>query len=139
MRSDRIIEVFEANGCALSSLRLAQKCIEAGIFEEYELNNATVRWAQTVVRDALREKLAEGIPYAAPTAKKDASGNPIWLQYRLWDYDDAAFILRERCEALMGDYKPIVALRDYIIERWGTAPEIPQIVTLSLPQLALTP
>lgn len=128
MRQESIIEIFEANGCSISTLRLAQKCIDAGVFDAVELNNASVRWAQTVVRDCLRAKLANGIPYAAATRSTDAQGNRLWKQYSLWEYDDAVDILRERCEQITNDYKPIVALREYIVERWGTAPEIPQLV-----------
>lgn len=128
MRQDKIIEIFEENGCAISSLRLAQKCIQANVFGETDLNNAAVRWAQTIVRDALRAKLTDGIPYAAPTPKKDEDGNRVWKQYTLWDYDDAEYILLDRCRALANDYKPIVALHDYMTQRWGKAPEIPHLV-----------
>lgn len=134
MRSDEIIAVFEQNGCQLSTLRLAQKCIQAGVFDETDLNNAGVRWAQTIVAKALREKMVNGIPYAVPTTTTDAAGSPVWKQYPLWEYEDAEFALTSRVQALQHDYEPIVRLYSYMVDRWGKAPEIPLLVAHPLAQ-----
>lgn len=124
-RIDRILSIYEANGCAMTSLRLAQACIKENLFAPEELNNASVRWAQTVVRQALHSRLVNGMPYAAPTQQRDSNGGRIWKQYKLWEYDDAEQILGERCLALVDDYQPIQAIQQYMLDRWGKAPEIP--------------
>jgi hypothetical protein len=51
-----------------------------------------------------------------------------WKQYSLWTYEDAESILHDRCIALANDYKPIKALREYMLARWGQAPEIPSLI-----------
>lgn len=128
-RCDKIVSVYEKNGCQMSTKRLAQACIQEGVFAEVDLNNASVRWAQVAVRDALHQKLANGIPYAGPTPKRDDEGHQVWKQYSLWDYEDAEYILTDRVKGLLGDYKPIVALHAFMMEKWGKAPEIPQLVS----------
>ena len=128
-RCDRILEVYEANGSEMSTLRLAQACIREGVFDEVDLNNASVRWAQDSVRKALKAKLLlNGVPYAGPTPKLDDDGGRVWKQYSLWDYEDAEYILTDRVKGLMCDYRPIVAMHADMLRRWGKAPEIPQLV-----------
>lgn len=128
-RQERIVSIFREMG-GTTTIRLAQECIKQGVFDEEELQRASLRWAQGVCREAI--KLTDpttGLPFAGPTRQKaenaDGTAGREWRQLTLMDYDDLAFNIEERANGLWADYSTLVKMREYCIERFGRAPQIP--------------
>jgi hypothetical protein len=126
-KQERIISIFREMGGA-TTLRLAQECIRQGVFDEEELERASLRWAQGICREAIKQiHPITGLPFAGPTRQKitDNDKGREWRQITLMDYDDLAFNIEERANGLWADYSVLVKMRDYCFERFGRTPQIP--------------
>lgn len=128
-RTDEIVKVFEANGGMMTTLRLAHACIEADLYTEVELANASVRWVMSECRKALKKTDKYGLPYAGPTpGTVDDEAGPLWKQLALWSYADFEYNICDRASGLVSDYEILIRLRDACNERYGMAPPVPDLV-----------
>ena len=125
-RSMRILGKFQSVGGMGDMNDFANVCLDdASIFTPEEKKTALHRWSVRVCEDALKTRDAvSGLPFAGPSAETRS----FWKQLSLMDYDDAAFNLSMRSGQLQADYEMLCRFQAWMIERWGTAPEIPQVV-----------
>lgn len=131
-RQDSIVSIFRGMG-GTTTLRLAQECIGRGLFGEEDLRNASVRWAQGICREALKQiDPITKLPFAGPTATKDEGGGRTWQQLELMGYEDLATMIQGRIDGLVADYTTLVRIRDYCLEQFGRAPEIPEVMVPAL-------
>lgn len=83
-REQRIWEVFQARGGALTTADLARACIADGVFEQSDLDRHAFQWAQDTCRRALKDRDRAGLPKAGQTGVTDDDGAPVWQMRSLW-------------------------------------------------------
>lgn len=131
-RRERILEIYAAYGGEMSPRRLAQYCREHGVWDATEWSHMALAAATRQCHEALRSKDGTGLPVAGPTQHLDEQDDdgpaPLWRQLRLWDYADATYNLALRTRQIDKDVQSLYALHDYVLKRWGMAPQLPQWV-----------
>jgi len=135
---EQIRELFRREGGLMSTRRLAKLVLPSGIYTDEQLAEMQIRGIQADCRRALTSCDAWGRPTAIALAPKagadsdDNEGEP--EQGRLWqdlvacDKAQIAYSILERCTGIDRDYSAMLKLVDYSIERFGTAPAIPELI-----------
>lgn len=104
---------------------LTAVCHDEGVWTEEEWSAMAFDGAKKQVRDAVKVKMANGLPFAVPTRQREDK-SPVWCQLNLLDYDDARFYLYSLIQGVTKDVKQIEAFQQYMEDRWGEAPPIPE-------------
>ena len=127
-RAEDIWAVYGKHGGSMSLDRLTHYCWAEGVWSEEEQHNMAFAAARRECHQALRQKGPTGLPLAGPTQKLDEDKRS-WVQLDMWDYDDATYNLGMRItQAIDRDWTAVLALYNYIQERYGQAPPIPRWV-----------
>jgi len=124
-RHDEIWAIYRKYSGDISLDRLTHYCWDEGVWTDEEQHNMAFAAAKRQCQQVLHRKDATGLPVAGPTQKRD-NGSRRWRQISLWDYDDATYNLGMRLQqAVDRDWQTVIALHNYIQERYGQAPPIP--------------
>ena len=125
---DIIRDLFVELGGNVPIRVLATEAITRGAIPESVLRRCQLRGVSDICRQALRAETDEELPFAQPTGR--GSDDP-WLQLDLFTYNRAELLLQERAEDLRRDNRKLRRLWTWCFEKFGRAPEIPQLVELS--------
>jgi hypothetical protein len=124
-RYNDILAIYHKYNGDIGLDRLTHYCWDEGVWTGQEQRNMAFAAAKRECHQALRTKGPTGLPIAGPTQKRD-NGSRRWRQISLWDYDDATYNLGMRItQAIDRDWPAVIALHNYIQERYGQAPPIP--------------
>ena len=138
-QQEQIVDVFQAAGGLLSMRHLAKLVRKADIFSAEQLEDMALKGIQAYCRRAMAGRGPDGLPVAvvlpeqsnaAPdTDDSDAPEQlPLWQLTALLDKQQLFGVIRERCVGLDRDYAMIQRFRDHCLERFGEAPEIPELL-----------
>lgn len=103
---------------------VAQACLARGIFPDWMLERFHFEGAKKKCKDALKERDPAGLPYFICVKEK---AHYTWVQLSIATFEEVASYLAECVSGLEKDYNQIVRLRDYMLERFGRAPELPRL------------
>lgn len=125
--SSAIRQLFQDLGGNVATRELALAVIQRGILTSDELQRLTIRSVQQLCRQALSAETAARVPFAQPTG--DGKHDP-WLQLELFTYDRFCGLIDRRAKSLNDDHEKLRRLRDWGLQKYGQAPDIPQFVEL---------
>lgn len=126
-REQRIREVFESKGAAMTIPALAQACVDAGIWTPDELTRLALGKVREDCRRALRVKDASGLPKVSQTAETDDDGLPVWKARQLWMFADYELNIREHIGQRDEGHVVAVKLAAECEARYGAAIAIPEL------------
>ena len=122
--SQRIRNAFESFSSGVSTEGFALHLLDTGFWDDTELINVQVKFAQRKVNSALKEVDDAGLPYAIPSTAKTESGKPIWKQLDLCSFDDVeAQVQRLNVQelAVRENKQPLIR---YAVRRWNRVPSV---------------
>lgn len=123
---ERIRALFSEMGGALPVREVAQHCIEAGVWDETQLQGMMVNGAVKRVKDALRSELnGSGLPFAAAIGKGHQA---VWKQRDLFQYEDYVSVLDMGVAAVVADHSRLRAWQLECRAKFGVAPSIPDLI-----------
>ena len=104
----------------LAAALIAEKVLPAGVVER-----AALRGITETCRRALSVISTEGVPYAQPlgTGRKAR-----WKQLDLYTHADFSQLIAQRVRNLEEDFEMTRRLQICCLERFGSAPEIPELI-----------
>lgn len=123
-RGDRVRELFEAVGGAMSTNMFTHELIDRGIYGEDDRDLAFFRYVQ---RDSTRHLKAPdktGLPFAGQTTTVDDAGQHVWKQRKMWMFADYSINITEHIRNRDQNHHAALLLRDECFDRFGEAPEI---------------
>lgn len=128
-RRRAILDVMEAFGGAMPIRKLAQLCIDEGLYSDADKADVLIKAVMSDCRQALRERDDRGLPVAGPTRRtldgdEDDSAE-VWIQRVFWEYDDYAHNILERVTGIEADSRVVMGLHRECVDRYGQGPELP--------------
>jgi hypothetical protein len=126
-REQRIREVFQDNGGAMTTLDLARACVDAGVWSPDEMNRIAIKAIQDACRRALNVKDATGLPSASRTTETNDDGQPIWKARQLWLFADYEVNVLAHIGQRNEDHIVAVKLVAECEARYGRVIEIPDL------------
>lgn len=131
-REQRIRDVFNDHGGAMTTIDLARACVDAGIWTQDELDRIAIKSVQELCRRALNVKDAAGLPAASRTTETNDDGQPVWKARQLWLFADYELNIRSHIGQRDEDHAVAVKLAAECEARYGKAisiPDLPDIVS----------
>ena len=123
-----IRSLFHSQKHLMSMRSFTNECIRSCLFDEMQLENFKIVGAMKSVKLALKEGDEHGIQFAYNTSKTNGD-KAIWKQTELLSHSDAIFVLENNyIDKLVSTHAKARAFQDWIRNRWGTAPSIPDLV-----------
>lgn len=124
--SDRISALAEELGGLLPIREIARHCMEAGIWDEMQLESMTLNGCSKRVKDALGEdRDGSGLPDRAAIGKGKGS---LWKQRKLFEFKDYAVVIGLGIEGIAADHLKLKRWQAECRDRFGSAPSIPDLV-----------
>jgi hypothetical protein len=108
-----------------SSALLAEKTWPVLITDEDKHHLAWVAWVRHVA-ETVSQKDRQGLPMSIPTNDTDAGGR-IFAPLRYASYQQVFDYFEECVKAVRHDLDALRILWDYMDERWGQAPPMPEL------------
>lgn len=129
-RDAQIRDLFEHLGGREPVMRVAEACLDYGIYGSDDERRLALRAICADVRKALKAPDSVGLPYAGQSSDppQDDELGRCWVQRPLWSLEDYRFNIGERVAGEIADHVVIVRLTDECFERYGEAPPIPDLV-----------
>lgn len=87
------------------------------------LESAMRRGGHALCREALKQTDERGLPMAKPTGSEEGE----WAQLALFTHAELSNLIVRESRALIADWQKLRQLRDYCVERFGSAPHIPEL------------
>jgi len=112
---------------------IARVAISRGLIDDETLNQCQMRGASELIRKALKATLPTGLPFAKPLSDGDGDAAE-WAQLEMFTYDEFAALIIREATALESDYAKVLRLRDACLQRFGRAPEIPEMRSIEIAQ-----
>lgn len=78
---------------------------------------------KTICRAALKREGENGLPLAKPLDDDENS----WQQLPLFTYEELSALIIRESRSIESDIRKLRRLRDYCVDRFGMAPEIPSL------------
>ncbi len=124
--NNRIRSTAEELGGSLPIRDIARHCMEAGIWDEMQLESMMLNGCSKRVKDALGKDIdGSGLPgWAAVGKGRDA----IWKQREMFEFKDYAVVIGLGIEAMGADHMRLKTWQVECHARFGTAPSIPDLV-----------
>jgi hypothetical protein len=123
---DRIRAIFAEFGGRMPLRDVARYCLEAGVWDETQIEGMTINGAIKRVKDAVRiDDDGSNLPWAAAVEK---GRNAVWVQRELFTYADYVSVIGMGVEALGADHSKLRSWQAECRTRHGTAPSIPDLV-----------
>jgi hypothetical protein len=116
---------FKARGGNMPARVLAKTLIDEKILPEGVVERATLKGVTVLCRHALSANTAEGLPFAQPVGN---AGRARWLQLDLFTQAQMFALIRRHAQQLGEDHEQIRRLYAHCLERYGVAPEIPELI-----------
>ena len=131
---EQIRGLYDKEGGLLSIRHLAALVLKSSILSDDERHAMLLRGAESLCRRALVERDAAGLPYAQPVESEpdedDEDGvaqSPLWLRLELHDRPQWFKLIKRRVTEVDRDYEMLLKLWKACRERFGDAPEIPNL------------
>ena len=134
-RRKRIRALFGSANELMNMRQFARYVLESDVYTEEDLHRIHFRAVMADCRKALSEDGPEGVPFAQPTGQEeDEDGKllPIWKQLALFTEKESEALIHRRVLDLQFDHSKLQKLQEWHQERYGSAPEIPQLQVYSL-------
>jgi hypothetical protein len=126
-----IIRAFFADrGGNMPARVLAKAIVDEQVLPPGVVERAALRGVEAMCRRALSRPTAEGVPFAQPTGRGKRAH---WQQLDLFTYTQARALIARRVQNLAEDYDVTRRLWTWCLERFGSAPEIPELIMPSTP------
>jgi len=116
---------FVDHGGNMPASVLAQAIIDAQVLPPGVLDRAALRGVIAMCRRALSAATKEGIPFAQPTGKGKQAH---WQQLDLFTFAQTRALIARRVRSLAEDFEVTRRLQVWCLERFGHAPEIPELI-----------
>lgn len=124
-QGERIRDLFLHQGSGESLRRFTQRCIDAGLFDESQIEGFQIVGAMKTVKSALKVKDDHGIQFAYNVTKNNGE-KAIWRQQELLEYRDACFVLQENyIDKVVATHAEMVTFHKWMRRRFGMAPSVP--------------
>jgi hypothetical protein len=119
----KLRDLFRELGGNLPIRAFASEAVDRGVISSEELERCQMVGVQALCRQALKVKTEAGLPFAKPTTEDGRN----WSQLELFTYGQAEALIEREAKALMADYQELVLLKRWCLEKFGRAPEIPEV------------
>ena len=93
-RSTRAMKIRSIFTSGTTIAAHTERCIDAGLWSDFEIRAKATKACRDEVRDALGEIRNDGLPFAGPTGARQ-DGAPVWRQMEFWSYDDYVYNYNE--------------------------------------------
>lgn len=123
---ERVRALFDEMGGRMTARTLAETALDRGIFDDMTVESFTLRGAMVFVKKALKVKLEDGLPKAKPIGE-----HKTWVNRYLWDYAEFCDVIANESIGIVADHKGLRGLREWGLDRFGRAPEIPELLVLA--------
>jgi len=123
--SETIRDFFVTLGGNIPMRELATAVIERQVLPDSVIERCTLRGVMAMCRKALSAKTRENLPFAQPTGEKRRDP---WLQLDLFTQTEAYALIQRRSKGIADDYDELRALYTWCLEKFGSAPEIPELL-----------
>lgn len=124
-KGQQIRELFRQYGTMETLRRFTERCIHMGLFDPVQLEGFQIVGAMKTVKDAIKEKGEDGLPFAYCVGKRGGDSE-VWKVQETLDYNDACTVLQESyIDKITEHYAEMVSFHKWMRRRFGHAPSIP--------------
>jgi|SRR5580765_2250548 len=116
---------FVTLGGSVPLRELAIKLQSNHVLPQPVVDACTRRGLMDLCRKALRAKTEERLPFAQPTGTSSRSR---WIQLDLFTQAQAFALLNRRSQGMADDFDELRHLHAWCLEKFGSAPEIPELI-----------
>jgi hypothetical protein len=116
---------FAERGGNMPARVLAKAIVDEQVLPPGVVERAALRGVEQMCRRALSRPTAEGVPFAQPIGKGHKAH---WQQLDLFTHTQARALIARRVQNLAEDYEVTRRLWTWCLERFGSAPEIPELI-----------
>jgi hypothetical protein len=116
---------FKGRGGNMPAPELAKALIAEQVLPPGVVDRAALRGVTAMCRRALSADTPERIPFAQPIG---SGKNARWIQLDLFTHRQAVALIKRRSRDVHDDYEKLRRLQTWCLERFGMAPEIPELI-----------
>ena len=122
-----IRDLFNDLGGAVPLRELADAAVARGVVPPEMIAACQQRGLTALCRQALKVETDDRLPFAKPMSDDGDDDHTRWGRLNLFTYDQAAALVLRESKAWVADRIKIERLRQWCLDRFGRAPDIPEL------------